>query len=94
MEQLQQIIERIEGLRAEKAKTQELIREAFAEAKADGFNVKALRKVIALREMDPVERAEQESIINMYLKATDDYAEMVMIMEMCKAKMESINGKS
>jgi len=71
MEQLQQIIERIEGLRAEKAKTQELIREAFAEAKADGFNVKVLRKVIALRAMDPAERAEQEAIMEMYLAALE-----------------------
>lgn len=94
MEELQQIIERIESLRAEKAKTQELIREAFAEAKADGFDVKALRKVIELRAIDPKERAEQAAIINMYLEATDDYAEMVMIMEMCKAKMESGDDRS
>ena len=71
MEELQQIIERIESLRAEKAKTQELIREAFAEAKADGFDVKVLRKVIALRAMDPAERAEQEAIMEMYLAALE-----------------------
>ena len=71
MEELQQIIERIEGLRAEKAKTQELIREAFAEAKSDGFDVKVLRKVIALRAMDPRERAEQEAIMEMYLAALE-----------------------
>ena len=71
MEELQQIIERIESLRAEKAKTQELIREAFAEAKADGFDVKVLRKVIARRAMDPRERAEQEAIMEMYLAALE-----------------------
>ena len=71
MEELQQIIERIESLRAEKAKTQELIREAFAEAKSDGFDVKVLRKVIALRAMDPAERAEQEAIMEMYLAALE-----------------------
>ena len=71
MEELQQIIERIESLRAEKAKTQELIREAFAEAKSDGIDVKVLRKVIALRAMDPRERAEQEAIMEMYLAALE-----------------------
>ena len=71
MEQLQQIIERIEGLLEEKATTQELIREAFAEAKAAGFDVKVLRKVIALRAMDPAERAEQEAIMEMYLAALE-----------------------
>lgn len=71
MEQLQQIIERIEGLLEEKATTQELIREAFAEAKLTGFDVKVLRKVIALRAMDPRERAEQEAIMEMYLAALE-----------------------
>lgn len=71
MEQLQHIIERIEGLLEEKATTQELIREAFAEAKSAGFDVKVLRKVIALRAMDPAERAEQEAIMEMYLSALE-----------------------
>jgi uncharacterized protein (UPF0335 family) len=71
MEMLQQIIERIEGLLIEKERTQELIREAFAEAKAAGFDPKVLRKVIALRAMDPEERAEQEAIIAMYLAALE-----------------------
>jgi uncharacterized protein (UPF0335 family) len=71
MEMLQQIIERIEGLLAEKDRTQELIREAFAEAKAAGFDTKVLRKVIALRAMDPDERAEQEAVIAMYLAALE-----------------------
>ena len=71
MEMLQQIIERIEGLLVEKDRTQELIREAFAEAKSAGFDVKVLRKVIALRAMDPAERAEQEAIMEMYLAALE-----------------------
>ena len=69
METLQQIIERIEGLLAEKGKIQELIAEAFAEARAEGYDTKVMRKVIALRAMDPDERAEQEAIMEMYLKA-------------------------
>ena len=72
METLQQIIERIEGLMAEKASLQDLIRQAFAEAKADGFDTKVMRKVIALRAMDPDERAEQEAIMDMYLKALEE----------------------
>jgi uncharacterized protein (UPF0335 family) len=71
MEMLHQIIERIEGLLVEKDRTQELIREAFAEAKAAGFDTKVLRKVIELRAMDPDERAEQEAIIAMYLAALE-----------------------
>lgn len=72
METLQQIIERIEGLMAEKASLQDLIRQAFAEAKAEGYDTKVMRKVIALRAMDPDERAEQEAIMDMYLKALEE----------------------
>ena len=72
MEQLAQIIARIEGLLAEKAQTQELIREAYADAKSEGFDVKVLRKVIALRAMDPDDRAEQQAIMEMYLAALDE----------------------
>jgi uncharacterized protein (UPF0335 family) len=72
MEQLAQIIARIEGMLVEKAQTQELIREAYADAKSEGFDVKVLRKVIALRAMDPDDRAEQQAIMEMYLAALDE----------------------
>lgn len=72
MEQLEQIITRIEGLLAEKASLQDLIREAYADAKSEGFDVKVLRKVIAIRAMDPDERAEQEAVMQMYLAALEE----------------------
>lgn len=72
MEQLAQIIARIEGLLAEKAQVQETIREAYAHAKSEGFDPKIVRKVIALRAMDPEDRAEQEAIMQMYLEALGD----------------------
>lgn len=72
METLQQIIERIEWLLAEKGKIQERIAKAFAEAKAEGYDTKVMRKVIALRAMDPDERAEQEAIMEMYLRALEE----------------------
>jgi uncharacterized protein (UPF0335 family) len=71
MEKLSQIIDRVEGLLAEKASVQNLIREAFAEAKAEGFDVRIMRKVIALRAMDPDERAEWEAVMAMYMAALE-----------------------
>jgi len=71
MEKLSQIIDRVEGLLAEKSSVQDLIREAFAEAKAEGFDVRVMRKVIALRAMDPDERAEQEAVMAMYMAALE-----------------------
>lgn len=39
----------------------------FKEAKANGFDVKALRAVIAYRRKDPAQREEHESIVETYL---------------------------
>lgn len=66
---LQQYIERIETLLAEKKTTQAFITEAFAEAKGSGFDTKAMRAVIKLRALDDETRHQQESLLELYTKA-------------------------
>jgi uncharacterized protein (UPF0335 family) len=56
---LKAIIERIEHLEEEKKAISDDIRDVFAEAKGNGFDVKALRTVVRLRKQDKTERAEQ-----------------------------------
>ena len=68
-EQLRAYIERIERLEDEKAEIAAHIREVFAEAKANGFDVKVMRQVIKLRKQDAHDRAEQESLLELYLDA-------------------------
>jgi uncharacterized protein (UPF0335 family) len=68
-DQLKSIVERIERLEEEKKALADDIREVFAEAKANGFDVKTLRKVISLRKQDKTERAEQEALLDLYLHA-------------------------
>jgi uncharacterized protein (UPF0335 family) len=68
-EQLKSIVDRIERLRDEKKAIAEDISEVFAEAKANGFDTKVLRQVIALRDKDLAERQEQEAILELYLDA-------------------------
>lgn len=68
-DQLRAFIERIERLEEEKKAIADDIKEVYAEAKGNGFDTKALRKVIAIRKMDRSERAEQEAIIDLYLHA-------------------------
>ena len=68
-DQLKTVIERIERLEEEKKATSEDIREIYAEAKVNGFDVKALRTVIRLRKQDVNERKEQEAILETYLHA-------------------------
>ena len=68
-DQLKSIIERIERLEEEKAGLAGDIKDVYAEAKANGFDVKVLRKIIALRKRDHDERSEEEAILELYLQA-------------------------
>jgi uncharacterized protein (UPF0335 family) len=67
--QLQSIVERIEKLEVEKADIADLIKDVYVEAKSNGFDVKILRKVIALRKKDASERKTEEELIAVYMSA-------------------------
>jgi uncharacterized protein (UPF0335 family) len=67
--QLKAFIERVERLEEEKRQIAEDVKDVYAEAKANGFDVKILRKIIALRRQDADERREQEEILETYLRA-------------------------
>lgn len=68
-DQLTAFVERIERLEEEKKGIADDIKEVYAEAKGNGFDVKVLRKVISVRKQDASERAEQEAILDLYLQA-------------------------
>ena len=68
-DQLKAFVERIERLEEEKKTISDDIRDVFAEAKGNGYDVKALRTVIKLRKQDKDERKEQEAILEVYLQA-------------------------
>ena len=67
--QIKSIIERVERLELEKAEVAEQIKEVFAEAKGNGFDVKVLRKVVRPRKQDRAKRMEEEAILELYLSA-------------------------
>jgi len=68
-DQLKAIIERIERLEEEKKQISDDIRDVYAEAKGNGFDVKALRAIVKMRKQDPNERQEQETILETYMQA-------------------------
>jgi uncharacterized protein (UPF0335 family) len=68
-DQLKAIIERIERLEEEKKTISDDIRDVYAEAKGNGFDVKALRTIVRLRKQDEGERQEQETILETYMQA-------------------------
>jgi uncharacterized protein (UPF0335 family) len=68
-DQLKAFVERVERLEEEKAGIASDIRDVYGEAKANGFDVKALRTIVKLRRQDPSARKEQEAVLETYLHA-------------------------
>jgi uncharacterized protein (UPF0335 family) len=67
--QIKSIVERIERLEAEKQAIADDVKEVYAEAKGNGFDPKILKKVIALRKLDPEERERMNLMIETYMTA-------------------------
>ena len=67
--QLKSIVERIERLEEEKKEIADQVKEVYAEAKANGFDTKTLRKVVGLRKKNLEERQEEEAMLDLYLHA-------------------------
>jgi len=68
-ERLRSFIERVERLEEEKAQLAHDVREVYAEAKGEGYDVKVLRRIVALRKKDPAQRREEEELLELYLSA-------------------------
>jgi uncharacterized protein (UPF0335 family) len=66
---LKAFVERVERLEEEKKAISDDIRDVYAEAKANGFDTKALRTIVRLRKQDVEERREQENILATYMHA-------------------------
>lgn len=66
-EQLRSVVERIERLGEEIKGLRDDQKDIFAEAKGNGFDVKALRQIIRIRAEDPNKRAEREAILETYM---------------------------
>lgn len=67
--QLKSIVERVERLEEEKREIAEQVKEVFAEAKANGFDVPTLRRVVALRRKAAADRQEEMAMLDLYLSA-------------------------
>ena len=69
---LRTVIERLERLEEDKAAIMADMKEVFAEAKGEGYDVKILRKVIRIRKQDKAKRQEEDAILDLYLSALGD----------------------
>ena len=68
-DRLRSFIERVERLEEDKAAVANDIKEVYAEAKGEGYDVKTLRQVVKIRKMDRADRQEQEAMLELYLAA-------------------------
>ncbi len=68
-DQIRAYIERFERLEAGKQDLMQSQKDIMAEAKGNGFNVKALRKIIADRKRDANDLAEEQAIVELYKSA-------------------------
>lgn len=67
--ELRSFIERVERLTAERQTFTDDIKEVYGEAKGRGFDVKQLRKVVAMRKIDAEKRKAEEQVLDTYLLA-------------------------
>lgn len=68
-EQLRSVLDRLENLDTEKSEVAEQMKEVYAEAKGNGFDTKALRRILALRKKDRAKAAEEAAILRLYASA-------------------------
>jgi uncharacterized protein (UPF0335 family) len=66
---LKDFIERIERLAAERRDIADDMKAVFAEAKAEGFDTKVMRRIIKRRDKDPAEVAEEDTLFETYMAA-------------------------
>lgn len=69
VEELRKYIERIERLEDEKSGIALDIKDVYTEAKSTGFDVKAMRKLVALRRQDAETRKAAAAILETYASA-------------------------
>ncbi len=67
--QLRSIVERIERLEEDKHQLTAELAYVYSEAKAQGFDAKIIRKLVALRKKEPAQRQEEETILGLYMAA-------------------------
>ncbi len=62
-------IEKIENLEVERVEIQENIADVFKQAKADGFDVKTMKKIIKLKKMKTEDRENEDLLLDTYMVA-------------------------
>ena len=68
-DRLRLLIERVERLEEEKKGIADDVKDVYAEAKANGYDTKTMRKVVALRKLEKHARDEADALLETYRNA-------------------------
>lgn len=71
-DQLFKLVQRIESKTEDRDEISDEIKEIYATAKSLGYDTKIVRKLIALRKIDPDERSEANELMRVYARALGD----------------------
>lgn len=66
---LKSYIERVERVALERREMGDEIKSILADAKAEGFDTKAIRTIVKRRDKDPAELADEETVLQAYMVA-------------------------
>jgi uncharacterized protein (UPF0335 family) len=98
--QLLGFIERIESLEAEKRTASDEIKAEKAQAKAAGFDLKALNQILKERKADMVKTMEHRAIVETYRRALGQYGDTELgkwalnsISEQAKMRLEGAQSQ-
>ena len=69
VDQLRQFIERIETIEAEIDEKKTDRKEVYSELKGEGFDAKAVRKIVRLRKLEAHVRQDEDMILDTYRTA-------------------------
>lgn len=67
--ELRAFVERYERLEAEKEAVADQQKEVMAEAKGRGYDVRVIKKLVAMRKREPGDVSEEEAILQLYRDA-------------------------
>jgi len=65
--ELREIIERAERHFEEREQIAGLISDLYKEARGRGFNVKAIKQILAMRKKDPAKLREEQAMVELYI---------------------------
>ena len=68
-DELRQFIERFERLEMERKDLLDQQKEVLAEAKSRGYDIRVIKKVMAIRRRDPQEVLEEDAVLDLYKEA-------------------------